>query len=335
MPYFRIIITGFAKLLSKVFSMATLTFFGRIPSKDNSKVSLMGLLSLYWLYVFLSVLFPDLAEMFIPFVPDDDTIVRITSIAIFIILPLVVGFISTRMENRSEDKMLVKQVLMGYPYAFTLGLLSTLLVIVIPIIKIPNFLKFHEQAQFAIMIRKGKYEDVLEDIQSILDKHNIKSEVHSPNKFIWTCFITLSYVLERIYNRELSKKMKYITVEVEGKEVEITLHATDISMIGPRKQVYYIKHTLSEELEPANLYFSWDDTIQDMEDDIRELKRKFDDGEEVTSESITEISDRLRNTPLTNEDWNAVRRQIYKLEREYYKQLYHNEKKDKSDEKQL
>ncbi|WP_026690775.1 hypothetical protein [Alteribacter aurantiacus] len=326
MPYFRIIITGMAKLLSKVFSMATLTFFGRIPSKDNSKVSLMGLLSLYWLYVFLSVLFPDLAELFIPFLPDDDQIIRITSVAIFILLPLVVGYISTKMENRSEDKMFVKQVLMGYPYAFTLGLLSTLLVIVIPIIKLPNLLKMHEQSQFAIMIRKGKYDDVLEEIETILNDHDISVEVQSPNRFIWTCFVTLSYVLERIFNRKISKRMKYMIVEVEGEKVEITLHATDISMVGPRKQVYFIKHLLSEELEPIHLYFSWDDTIQEMEEEIRELREMFEQGEDVDLESIHAISKRLRKTPLTNEDWNAVRRQLYKLERDYYRKRYHGEK---------
>ncbi|WP_100406998.1 hypothetical protein [Bacillus solitudinis] len=322
MPYFKIIFTGFARLLSKVFSMATLTFFGRIPSRDNSKVGLMGLLSLYWLYVFMSVLFPDLAEVFIPFLPDDDTLVRIISISIFIILPLVVGYLSTRMENQREDKSIASEIAMGYLYALTLGVLSSLLLIIIPLIKIPQFLKMHEQTQFAIMIRKGKYQDVLEELKDILKGHNLQGDVHSPNKFIWTCFNTLSSVLERIFNRKIAKEMKYITVTAEGQNVEITLHATDISIIGPRKHVYFIKHILSEELEPENVYFSWDDSTQEMEDKIYTLKCKLQEEEKVKWEQISDIAHNLRRTALTNEDWDAVRRQLYKLEREYFKQLY-------------
>ncbi|TMW71829.1 hypothetical protein [Alteribacter natronophilus] len=319
MPYFRVILTGIAKLLSKVFSMATLTFFGRIPSRDNSKVSLMGLLSLYWLYVFISILFPDIAELFIPFIPDDETIIRITSIAIFILLPLVVGYISTRMENRSENSSAVRQTLMGYPYALTLGILSTLLIVIIPIMKLPKIMKMHEQTQFAIMIRKGKYDDVLEELEEILNRDGMSVELHSPNRFIWTCFITLSRVLESIYNRKISKRMKYMTVEVEGEKVEITLHATDLSMIGPKRQVFYLKHLLSEELEPENLYFAWDESVQEVEDRICTLKERLAAGEDITHGEITELTDSLRTKPLANEDWNAVRRQLYKLERDYFR----------------
>ncbi|PYZ97092.1 hypothetical protein CR205_00340 [Alteribacter lacisalsi] len=328
MPYFRVILTAIAKMLSKVFSMATLTFFGRIPSRDNSKVSLMGLLSLYWLYIFISVLFPDLAEMFIPFIPDDDTIIRITSIVIFILLPLAVGFISTRMENRSENGSVVKQTLMGYPYALTLGTLASLLIVIIPLMKLPKLLKMHEQTQFAIMIRKGKYDDVLAELKEILDSHGIEADVHSPNRFIWTCFITLAYVLESIYNKKLAKRMKYISVNVDGEDVEITLHATDISMIGPRKQVYFLKHLLSEELEPENIFFTWDESVQEVEEKICSLKKRLYEGKDISHSEITELTDNLRTRPLTNEDWNAVRRQIYKLERDYFKMKVPEQKGD-------
>ena len=319
MPFLRVVFTGIAKLLSKVFSMATLTFFGRIPSKDAPKASFMGLLSLYWIYVLVSIVIPDLAEYFIPFLPDDDAIIRIISVAIAIVLPLVIGFTTTRLENRHPHRSNFKQTMMGYPYALILGILSSILLVLIPILKLPNILKRHVQEQFAIMIREGKYDDVMDEVICILENHDLDAEVQETQKSAWWTFMSLTYVMEHIFNHNIAKKMKYIMVETEEGGVTITLHATDISMIGPKQAVYYVKHILSEEIDAENLYFTWDHKIQKHEERIRVLKNRLADNQEVEMEEIQEISRNLRNTPMTNEDWNAVRRQIYKLERDHYR----------------
>ncbi|MEC2072173.1 hypothetical protein [Alkalihalophilus marmarensis] len=322
MPYFRIILTGIAKLLSKVFSMATLTFFGRIPSQDDSKVSFMGLLSLYWIYILVTTVFPDLAETFIPLMPDDDTIVRIASIVLILLIPLINGYISTRMENRDPDCSKIKQTLMGYPYTLILGGMSMILLILIPLIKLPNILQMHSQQQFAIMIRKGKYDDVLKEVEETLKKHQIKTYVHDPKKLVWYNFIMLSYVLEHIFNFKIAKKMKYITAELEDNEVEITVHATDISIVGPRQEVCEVKHILSEEMRPVDFYFTWDHGLQKLEDQIQEMRHELEDGSDINIDKLEEITEELRKSSLGNEDWNAMRRQIYKLECDYYKWKY-------------
>lgn len=298
--------------------MATLTFFGRLPTQDSSKISFMGLVSLYWIYILVSVFFPDLAEMFIPFIPEDETIIRATSIGLTILLPLTVGYASLKLENRDPDCSKVKQLLMGYPYAFVLGSLSMLLVIVIPLIKLPSILKMHTQEQFAIMIRKGKYDDVLDEIKHIFSKYDFKAVVHKPKKPIWICFITLTYLLEHIFNKKISKKMRYISVKVDGEVVEVTVHATDISILGAKNKALQIKHILSEEIEPEHLFFSWDDSVQKVEDEIRDFKRQQENGEAIDLEKLQEITSQLRKASLEIEDWNAIRRQIYKIERDYY-----------------
>ncbi|WP_088032886.1 hypothetical protein [Evansella clarkii] len=321
MPIIRVLLTGLAKLLSKVFSMATLTFFGRVPSKDDSKISFMGLLSLYWIYISLSVIFPDLAEYFIPFLPDDDMIIRIIALLIWVLIPLVIGYTSTKLENRHPDHSRVKQTLMGFPYALVLGLLSMALIIVIPILKMPNYMKRHVQEQFAIMIREGKYEDVLDEIVDILESHDLKAEVKDTEKVARWTFMVLTRVMERIFNNNFDKKMKYIKVKGYDDGATITLHATDLSIVGPKKAVYFLKHVLSEEIEPENLYFTWDDPIREKEEEIRNIKNRIKEKEETEDDldRMHAITRELRETPMSNEDWNSVRRQLYKLEIDYYK----------------
>lgn len=318
MPLVRILMTGLAKVLSKVFSMATLTFFGRLPTQDSSKLSFMGLISLYWIYILVSVFFPALAEMLIPFIPEDETIIRGTSLALTLFLPLTLGYTSLKLENRDPNSSVIKQLLMGYVYAFVLGFLSMVLVVVIPLIKIPSILKMHTQQQFAVMIRKGKYDDVMDEIKDILEKYEMKIEVHDPKKPVWLCFISLTYVLEHIFNKTIAKKMKNLVVDVDGENVEVTVHATDISILGPKNETLQVKHILSEEIEPEHLYFSWDDSIQKIEDKLRELKNQQEKGKEIDLKTLQDATLNLRKAALENEDWNAIRRQIYKIERDYY-----------------
>ncbi|MCE7791911.1 hypothetical protein K8O68_05695 [Salipaludibacillus sp. CUR1] len=319
MPYIRIIMTAIAKTLSKVFSMATLTFFGRLPTQDDAKMSFMGLVSLYWIYIVFSVIFPDLAGTFIPFIPDDEFIIRLVSISLAVLLPMTVGYTSLKLENRDPDASTIKQIMMGFPYAGILGSLSMLLIIVIPLVRLPRLLKMHTQEQFAIMIRKGKYDEVLDEVKDILNDYDFEPEVHNPRKPVWYCFISLSYVLEHIFNRKIAKKMKYLTVDVEGTQVEVTVHATDISLIGPKNEVLQVKHILAEEIEPDNLYFSWDDSTQEIEEQIIDLKHQVEAGENINLDRLTDITVKLRKSSLENEDWDAIRRQIYKLEIDYYK----------------
>ncbi|MGJ9383401.1 hypothetical protein [Salipaludibacillus sp. CF4.18] len=318
MPFARLLMTGIAKILSKVFSMATLTFFGRLPTQDSSKMSFMGLVSLYWIYIIISVFYPTLAEMLIPFLPDDDTIIRNTSIALVLILPLTVGYTSLKLENRDSECSVVKQLLMGYIYSFVLGLLSMVLVIVIPVIKLPSILKMHTQQQFAVMIRKGKYDAVLNDIKDIFEKYEMKIEIHDPKKPIWLCYMSLTYVLEHIFNREIAKEMKYLVVDVQGKNVEVTVHATDISILGPKNETLQVNHILAEEMEPEHLYFSWDDSVQKIEDNLRKLKNQQQEGKEIDLKELQDATLNLRKASLEIQDWNAIRRQIYKIERDHY-----------------
>ncbi len=300
--------------------MATLTFFGRIPSQDDSKVSFMGLISLYWMYILVTTVFPDLADTFIPLMPDDDTIVRIASIILIIVIPLINGYISTKLRNRDPDHSKLKQVFMGYPYTMILGTMSMILLVLIPIIKLPHIIKMHSQQQFAVMIRKGRYDNVLQEVQDTLSRHEIDTKIHDPKKIVWVNFMMLSYVLEHIFNFKIAKKMKYVTASLEKKDVSITVHATDISITGPKQEVCEVKHILSEEMKPVDFYFSWDHELQQIEDNIQEMRHKLENNEDIDMEALDKFTQKLRKASLGNEDWNAIRRQIYKLERDYYKQ---------------
>jgi hypothetical protein len=73
MPIFRFVVYGIAKTLSKVFGLATMAFFGRMPSRDDDKLAGVGLIAVSWVPVVVAIFWPALAEFIIPFAPDDET----------------------------------------------------------------------------------------------------------------------------------------------------------------------------------------------------------------------------------------------------------------------
>ncbi|PSL46868.1 hypothetical protein B0H94_10518 [Salsuginibacillus halophilus] len=318
MPYFRFIIIVSSKTLSKIFQMATATFFGRMPSKDDSKISMAGLLSLYWVFIGGSVIFPEAADIFIPFLPEDETIIFIASLSLFLLLPLVVGYITSRVENQRHRSTFV-QMMKGYPYTFLVGFLVIGLVIIVPIIKFPQIIKLRSLKHMAVMVKKGQYDEALKAVKATLNEYNIDFHVQDPPGYLWWPFVILTWVQASIFNRQMAKRMKILKGELNGETVEIILHATDLSIIGSEKEVMQVMGMLAEGIDEHYLYFSWDDSSQKVEDQIYHWQQQLADGETIPVEDIESVLQELRTLPLSMDEWNAIRRQLYRVERDNYK----------------
>ncbi|HVM20108.1 MAG TPA: hypothetical protein VM307_09125 [Egibacteraceae bacterium] len=315
MPILRFISLGFVKTLTKIFGLATMTFFGRLPSRDDDKVSLIGLLSLWWLGLIVSAIFPPVAEALIPFLPDDEALLRGVSIALVVAIPLLVGWLVTRMHNYDSDKSsLGREMLHAFMYCGVIGGLVVLLVVVVPVVKASYILRRFEMKNIAIMVKQGGYDDVLQQIRDAFERHGIETSVEDPHRIIRFIFCKLVWIEGRIFRRDMVEKMKIVRGEVQGNWFEVTLHAADISIIGQKDATTHAMAVLSEELDETYVYFSWDDDGQQLEDRILAAQRRVSDGEPVDDEQIAQMCDDLRRLALESEEWDAIRRQIYRVE---------------------
>ncbi|MFY4774310.1 hypothetical protein [Metabacillus sp. RGM 3146] len=304
-----------SELLSKLFSFATMSFLGRVPSKDDSKVSFIGVLSFYWLLIGFSIIFPQYLSNIILFAPKDPRIVRIISILIFILIPLICGWTTTKVSNYNRQKRVMwKQLLMGYPYALVLGFLVIGLIITVPIVKAPYFLYMYYLDSIKMMIHKGNYDGAIKEIMSILREHGIKGEVSDPPKLLWWQFIALIWVEGEIFHHEMSKEMKMIKGTHKDQHFQILLHATDVAITAKRGLATKIRAILAENLSEENMYFSWDEKGHEIEDKIKEYKRKLVNDKNIESADVQELVEELREVGLSQEEWSAIRKQIFKLE---------------------
>jgi hypothetical protein len=318
MPFFRVVGLAIAKTFSKLFGLATITFFGRLPSRDDDKVGAIGLISISWLVVLAAIVFPPIGELIFPFLDDED-VIRVLAIVLGIVLPLIVGALVHSVHNREDEhsaRTLARDLIFGYGYAAIIGGLVAVLVLVVPIVKASYILRLFDLKHLAVMIRLDDYEETLEQIRGALARHGLETRVERPHWSIYWIFRGLSWIEGRIFRREVADQMHIVRGDIpNGDTFEVTLHATDISVLGSKKATSFVMAILAEELDEEHVYFSWDDASQELEDRIRAAQQRvYEDGEPTEDEEIDAICAELRELELSSEEWNAIRRQLFKLE---------------------
>ncbi|MFA9444397.1 hypothetical protein [Egicoccus sp. AB-alg6-2] len=321
MPFVRFIVYGVAKTFSKVFGLATMAFFGRMPSRDDDKMAAVGLLSITWVPVVAAIPFPAIGEMIIPFAPDDESVVRMIALAIAIVIPLCVGVAVNRMHNNqgSRSRSLPQHLLHGFWYTPVVGLAVCGVILVVPFVKTSYILKRFTVQRMMVMIPEGTYDAALEHIVDGLRRRGLDVEVTDPERSIKLMFRVLGFVLGHIFCRDVADRMKAIRGhDADGGWFEVTVHATDLSVIGKQKPACRVLAVIAEELDERVVYFTWDDASQHLEDRMREVRRQLEDGEDPDLDEVRQLGEDLAALELDKEEWNNVRRNLYRLERDAY-----------------
>jgi hypothetical protein len=104
----------------------------------------------------------------------------------------------------------------------------------------------------------------------------------------------------------------------DGDDYEVTLHAADITIIGRQRPAGRVYAVLAEELDEREVFFTWDDESQELEKQIREHRSTLEDGGQPDLEQVRQLAEDLAGLELDPEEWNNVRRLLFRLERDTY-----------------
>lgn len=311
----RMITLAIAKTFSKLFGLATITFFGRAPTRDDDKLGAIGLLSVTWPFMVVSMILPDAAEMFIPFAPDDDTALRAIAGALVLGIPAVVGGLVHSVQNQPDGKVnAARNVALGYMYTPVVGFLVIALVLVVPIVKISYLARRYELQHLAVMVPEDGYDRLREHIQEILDGDGIGTSLHEHEWVVRQLFAALSWTEGRIFRRGMATRMQRLVGYADGRRFELTIHATDLSIIGEHEAVSSVFGLLAERLDPRVAYLSWDDASQQVEDEIARCRDEIDAGDACDRKRLEDLARDLRQMALSPPEWNAIRHRLYRVE---------------------
>jgi hypothetical protein len=317
----RFVVYGVAKTLSKVFGLATMAFFGRMPSRDDDRMALIGLLSITWLPVLAAVVYPPIAEFLIPFAPEDEGLLRLIAVGLALVTPAVVGAVVATLHNHagSSHRHRLLHVLHGYWYTPVIAFAVTGVIVTVPFVKTSHILQRFGVERLLVMIPEGTYDAALDHVVASLRRRGVEADVEEPSRPIGAMFRLLGFVLGHIFDRDVADRLQVVRgYDADGGWYEVNVHAADLSIVGKEKQVCRIHAILAEELDERQVYFTWDDDSQALEDRMRELRVQLASGEEPDLDEVRQLAEDLATLRLDNEEWNNVRRNLYRLERDAY-----------------
>lgn len=319
MPLFRLLAVAFAKTFSKIFGFATITFFGRVPSRDDDKVAFVGVLSLAWLALLAASVAPDLAELTTPAFPEDDQLIRWLAVAGAATIPALNGAVISRMHNQPAGAAaLARNVAGGYPYTAVISVVVVALVVTVPVVKGSRILRRIDLEHIAVMVPEDTYDEVIGRIHEVVTGIGLDAEITRPPAPIRRLFQALAWAEASIFRRDhVAREIRSVQGDVEGEPFEVVLHATDITVIGRRRESSRIAAALAEHLDHPGLYVSWDDEAQQVEDRIRDGRDRLARGDPVGRDEIEELREELRSLELSLEEWSAIHRRLCRLEIEH------------------
>jgi hypothetical protein len=314
----RFVVYGVAKTLSKVFAVATIAFFGRMPSRDDDRIALVGLLALTWVPVVAAVPFPAIGKLLIPFAPDDEQVTRIIAATIVVVIPFVNGFIVGGVHNQDGEsrRSRVAEVFRGWWYTPVIGLTMAAVVLVVPAVKAGHVARRYEVERLMVMVGADEQDALVAHVCEVLNERGIEAEPHPPPAVLRKLFGSMSNILGRIFRRDVARDL----VTIRGSDAdegyfEVAVHASDLTIIGKQKQTCRVYAVLAEGLDPRVAYVTWDDASQALEDRLREQWQRLEDGDEVDEAEVEQLVEELATVQLDQEEWNNLRRYLYRLER--------------------
>ena len=317
-PLFAFIGRQVGRVVQTAFGWATVLLFGRVPQRKQLLLAGVSLASILWVVTLIGVVLPDVGSWIMAFVPAPDFVgedaVRLMMLVLAVGLPLLVGagglFLMEPEDRPEEIGGKFVQVLRGYPYAAVLSVVILFLLVVAPIFKVRTILKRWEDAHVPIVVKPGGYERVASDLEAAIDAAGLQlARARAPRVLELP-----SRLLAVVGGASVRRYVPDRLVMLKGASLEVTIHPSDVAMIGGKEGVARARASVADRLTVTQAYLTTSKESQELEDAIGALRS--DEPGELASARLAEIDHRLSTLIVPYEDWEVLYRQRLQVERD-------------------
>ncbi len=304
------------RLLNTAFGWATIMLFGKVPQDRQLYLSAIALGSVVWLVALISVAFPSVGTFLLAFVtlPDwvDRTWIRLAMLTAVILLPALVGWLSTRLvpaeERQRRGVSTWGAVVRGYLYTLGLAMTLVLMIVVAPILKLRNVIRRWTAEHVPVIIEPDAYQDVVDDVEEALNATGVKTR---RRPVTWLLRLPTK-LLGRAVGRVAAERLTRLVND----RIEVLLHPSDIVISGRATDAARVRAILAEHLTYTRAYLTWDKEANEIEDELREIWGPLLAGRTAgLAERLSDLEDRLRDLQVSYEEWEVLFRQILLAER--------------------
>jgi hypothetical protein len=282
-----------------------MALFGRVPEDRQLFLSLMAAASLFWPVILAGIVVPSIATFLLAFITIPEWAndwVRPIMLVLAILLPLSVGFLSTKLTYADlTGGDLVKETLRGFPYAIGLCVVLLWMMILAPLTNIRAMLRRWESDHVAIAVQPGGYDTVVRDLADALARANVRV---SNRRAGWTYELP-GRVLALSGGKRVAALVPAKLVVLYNDDVEVVIHPMDLAIRGRTGPLSRARAAIARELTFTRAYQTWTKEAQEIEDALARAARGEGD--------LDAIARRIADTELDFEQWEILYRLLLQV----------------------
>jgi hypothetical protein len=309
------------KLLNTAFGWATVMLFGRVPQDRQIYLSMITLASVLWLVAVLGIAFPAFAAFLLAFValPDwvDRQWIRWAMIALAVVVPGVVGLLSTRMLDEADRPRgvgpTVMTILKGYPYTFGLSITLIMMTIFAPVMKVRNMARRWTMQHVPVIVEAEDYPTVVGDLRTALAAGGMATTATPASWMLRVPTKVLGFFGRGAYGAMVARQL----TTLHGDGFELILHPSDLVVSGTEKAAAHARAVLAEQLAFTRAYLTWDKEANEIEDRLRHLWEAAEHHAPIRPllERLETVERDLRALEIPYEEWEVLFRETLVVER--------------------
>jgi hypothetical protein len=297
------------KVVTMVLGWASVLLFGRVPQSKQLLLALITLGSIGWVVALVGVILPDVGSFLLAAIPRPEFIdefwIRLAMIAVAIILPLVIGFLTVLVldeARRPKGMDLVVQVLRGYLYAPVLALILVVLAGIALWRKGTALAKRWQDAHVALIVKPGGYERVVRDLERALDDAGVAvSRTKAP-----AALTIPPKLLAAVGGASVAALVPDELVSLEGEGISVLVYPSDIALLGEKGVVARARAAVVARLTLTEAYLTAAEETEKVEDRLAQLG-KAPPGT-VSADTFRQIDEELAALTVPYDDWETLYR---------------------------
>ena len=304
------------KLLNMAFGWATVLLFGRVPADRQIYLSGVAFGSVLWLLALVGLAFPTIGAFLLAFVSPPAWLkpwIRLILLVAVIVIPALVGWLSTRMVDPEDRPETLRAIARGYPYTVGLALTLIIMTVFAPIMKVRDLMRHWTTEHIPAIIPPEHYPRVIAEVRQALAIGGLPS---TPQPAPWMLRAPTA-ILTWFAGRSLGGITDVPLQRLVSEGVEVLLHPSDIVVSGCEADAAHARAVLAEHLTVTHAYLTWTKEANEVEDDIRRAWQALGaDRATEAADRLAGVERRLHELRVSYEEWEVLFRQMLLAQRE-------------------
>ena len=296
------------RILTTTLGWASTMLFGRIPEERQAWFAVLTFGSIVWVALVVGVIFPDVGAILLAFVPLPDWVsqdlVRIAMLIAAVGLPLVLGAVTlliAEASDRPQGKEMLVAVLRGYLLTPVLAATLVLLAGAGIVRKVQAVIARRETAHIPIVVRPGRYDALVEDLEEMLRKDGLVTERKEGSAILTRPAKLLASISATGLGRLVPDRLAVL----KGPDYELEVYPSDLSSSGQELPLARARATIMRDLSSRDAWFTTTRDAQAIEDRLAMIENPTGP---VDAATLKTIDHRLASEALDDDAWDVLYR---------------------------